>query len=116
MSGWGTLFIYRSKQSFGVLQLVCWLPTHLVRAQGPVLQVSGGTEEAELAAFEFEGDVLQSDEAFAGLGVGVVEIVQRGRAGIHASLDGGEILLGNFVFKLGDFVRGLHLRDGTLQA
>src|ERR1700691_4209459 len=80
------------------------LLTYLMSAQGPVLEVSGGAEEAELAAFEFEGDVLESDEALAGLRVGVVEIVQRGRAGIHASLDGGEILFGNFIFQLGDFV------------
>src|SRR5579863_5518535 len=76
--------------------------TLLVRAQGPAFQVSGGAQETELAALEFESDVLQRDETLAGLRVGVVKIMQCGRTGIHAGQDGGETLLGNFVFELGN--------------
>ena len=51
-----------------------------MRAERPLLQISGGSQDAELAAFEFEGDVLQRDEPLAGLRPGVVKIVQSGGA------------------------------------
>ena len=43
--------------------------------EGPCLQVSGGAHQGDLAALQFERNVLQGDEAFAGLGLGVIQIV-----------------------------------------
>ncbi len=68
-----------------------------------------------MAAFEFEGDVLQGDEAFAGLGAGVIEIVQVGGGGLHASLDGFDVFLSDLILEFGDVAGGLHLSDGALQ-
>ena len=50
-------------------------------AHGPFFQVAGGAEESDLAALEFEDYVFEGDGAFAGLGAGVIEIVERGGTG-----------------------------------
>ena len=65
------------------------IPVFLFNPQGPVVQVSSDAQEFDLRAFEFEGDVLQGDESFAGLRAGVVEIMQVGRRSVPCGvLDG----------------------------
>jgi hypothetical protein len=36
-------------------------PHGLFGSQGPAFQLTGGSQEGDLAAFEFEGDILQCD-------------------------------------------------------
>src|SRR4029077_18590084 len=82
----------------------------------PAFKVPGGAQEFYLGPLEFEGYVLQGNEAFAVLGAGVVEIVERSGAGIHASLDRGESFLRDFEFELSDVAGSLHLGYGSFQA
>ena len=71
----------------------------LVCSHCPAFEVAGGAEEGYLAAFEFEGYVLQCDEAFAGLDLGAVEIVEVGGGGVHFSADGFDIFVGDLVLE-----------------
>ena len=81
----------------------------VVASEGPVFQVSRGAEECDLASLQLEGYVLQRDEMLAGLGAGIVEIVERGGACVHASPDRGDTLQSYFVFEFGHVAGGLQL-------
>src|SRR5579863_6475294 len=84
-------------------------------AERPLFQISRRSQDAKLAALEFEHYILQSDEVLAGLRIGGVEIVNGGRAGVYAGFDRIQILLSNFVFQFSHVARSLHLSDGALQ-
>jgi hypothetical protein len=88
----------------------------VVASEGPCFQVSRGAEQCDLAAFELEGHVLQRDEMLAGLGAGIVEIVDCCGACVHASADRGDTLESYFVFEFGHVAGGLQLSERALQA
>ena len=70
-----------------------FMQVHLFRPQRPTFEVAGGAKQRHLGAFQFEGYVLQGDEAFAGLGLGVIQVVEVGGGGVHAGADGFDIFL-----------------------